>query len=227
MKTALLIGCGSKFGLNLLRYLLAQDWTVYSISGSTIDLDCSRLHQKIVDWKSFSQADLEKFLKTCPAVDLVFFNQNSSALHPDYFAPNYYTTLELWKQEKTWNQCYFVSCILPFHIIHTLGNRCNTNTRVAWMLSSYIYDHSDIGHADYLGNKYQNYVLMKNFAQHHPACFFGVNPDNLGTTDTEHNIRSLIDCVESANLNGQVIKFDGTTDLSFNRFTRDTTLTTV
>ena len=120
MKTALLIGCGSKFGLTLLKNLLDQNWTIYSISGTSVDIQSHNLYQKIVDWDNFNVGIIEKFLKNCPKMDLIFFNQNSSALDKDYFTKNYYSTLELWKQEKTWSQSYFVSCILPFHIIQVL-----------------------------------------------------------------------------------------------------------
>ena len=221
MKKALLIGCGSKFGLELLTNLLTQGWEIYSISGSKINLDNSNLHQHIINWQTVAVTDLEKFLRTCPDLDLVFFNQNSSSLESKYFGKDYYNTLELWKQEKTWTQSYFVSCILPFHIIHSLKDKCHNHTKIAWMLSSYIYSHTNIGTADYIGNKYQNYLIMKNFSQSFDACFFGINPDNLNTTNTEDNIEKLISFIINAEnnlLNGRVIKFNTTEDTNFQIF---------
>ena len=220
MKTALLIGCGSKFGLDLLKNLLDQNWTIYSISGSIIDSQSDNLYQEIVDWKTVNVGTIEKFLKSCPQMNLIFFNQNSSALEKDYFTRNYYSTLELWKQEKTWSQSYFVSCILPFHIIHSLGNRCDINTKVVWMLSTYIYSHTNISHADYIGNKYQNYLIMKNFSQTHPSCFIGINPDALSETGTTDNIKKLITVIDDAltNISGKVIKFDASEDENFRQF---------
>ena len=219
MKTALLIGCGSKFGLNVLTHLLDDGWDVYSISGSTIDDD--RLHQTVVDWHTVGIADIEKFMRQCPNIDLVFFNQNSSSLAHNSFEQNSFPTVELWKQEKVWSQSYFVSCILPFHIIHSLGDRCSEDTKVGWMLSSYIYDHKNIGHADYISNKYQNYLLMRNFSEQHPSCFFGINPDNLSDTNTQDNIKNLTSFIENSlreDLNGLVIRFDATEDMNFRRF---------
>jgi len=218
MRKALLVGCGSKFGLKLLESLLEQGWLVYSISGSTIESDNNNLKQLIVDWRSINPAHLEKFIKTIPEVDFVFFNQNSSALN-NCFNSNAFDTATLWRQTKDWNQTYFVSCILPFYVIHTLGGNCSATTKVAWMLSSMIYDHSNVLCADYIGNKYQNYVLMKNFSQQHPSCFFGINPDNLTETATSNNIHTLISQVESsADLNGKVFHFDFTEDTNFNLF---------
>jgi len=220
MKTALLIGCGSKFGLTLLKNLLDQNWTIYSISGTSVDIQSHNLYQKIVDWDNFNVGIIEKFLKNCPKMDLIFFNQNSSALDKDYFTKNYYSTLELWKQEKTWSQSYFVSCILPFHIIHSLGDRCDNNTKVGWMLSTYIYNHTNISNADYIGNKYQNYLIMKNFSQVHPSCFIGINPDTLSETGTIDNIKKLITFIENATtvISGKVIKFDASEDDNFQQF---------
>lgn len=213
MKTALLIGCGSKFGKTLLQNLLALGWTVYSVSGSQID--CSgNLHQLTIDWQTVTVADLEPFLKTMPDIDLVFFNQNASALAGNNFSQDSYKTVELWRQEKTWLQSYFVSCIMPFHIVHTLGSRCSTKTKVAWMLSSYIYKHWDITNADYVGNKYQNYLIMQNFSKTHPACSFGINPDDLANNA---NTDRLVDILtsDSCNLSGSVVKFDGSIDNNF------------
>lgn len=156
MKTALLIGCGSKFGLSFQKKLLSLGWTVNAISGTPSTDSNDHLNQLVVDWKTFTVADLERFLKKQSSIDLILFNQNSSALSDKSFTIDSYPTVELWKQEKTWLQCYFVSCILPFHIVHTLQNKFSSETKVAWMLSSFVHSHSNIDHADYIGNKYQN-----------------------------------------------------------------------
>lgn len=222
MKAALLIGCGSKFGLDFLTHLLDDGWDVYSISGSLIDNNNPQLHQMVIDWKSVNVATIESFIRNCPSMDMIFFNQNSSSLAAEYFEKNHYKTIELWKQEKIWQQTYFVSCILPFHVIHSLGDKCDFKTKVGWMLSSYIYDHKNIGHADYISNKYQNYLVMKNFSKRHDACFFGVNPDNLANTNTPTNIKHLTSFIDNSlreNLNGLVIHFDTTEDINFQKFT--------
>jgi len=224
MKTALLIGCGSKFGLSLQQTLLSQGWSVSAISGTASIADTSnQLNQLAVDWKTCSQANLEKFLKKLSSIDLIFFNQNSSALSDKSFTIDNYPTVELWKQEKTWAQCYFVSCILPFHVIHTLQNKFSNNTKVAWMLSSFVHSHSNIDHADYIGNKYQNYLMMKNFSLHHPGCFFGVNPCTLDSSNYQQDIDQFITTLKQPSelLNGRVVFFDGTTDSRFDLFSNN------
>jgi len=213
MKTALLIGCGSKFGLTLLHQLLDLGWQVYSVSGSDVAYP-GHLHHLTINWHTVTVADLEPFLRTVPDVDLVLFNQNASALAGANFSTDSYTTVELWRQEKTWAQSYFVSCILPFHVVHALGPRCSEKTKIAWMLSSYIYKHLDISNADYVGNKYQNYLIMQNFSTNHPACSFGINPDNLATNQNTDSLVSILTS-DSCNLSGSVVKFDGSIDANF------------
>jgi hypothetical protein len=220
MKTALLIGCGSKFGLDFQNNLLSNGWAVNSISGSPNNI--TDMHdQKVIDWKAFTVADLHPFLKKQSTVDLIFFNQNASSLNDVSFELGNYDTLELLKQQKAWAQSYFTSCILPFYIIHTLSKHFTNNTKIAWMLSSFIYNHVEIKHADYIGNKYQNYLMMKNFSMHHPGCFFGINPGSLDITLTEVNINTLTTTINQTTANGKVIFFDGTIDTKFNIFNED------
>ena len=88
------------------------------------------------------------------------------------------------------------------------------------MLSTYIYNHTNISNADYIGNKYQNYLIMKNFSQVHPSCFIGINPDTLSETGTIDNIKKLITFIENATtvISGKVIKFDASEDDNFQQF---------
>lgn len=218
-KRALLIGCGSKFGLRLRNQLLAQDWKIYSISGSDTDIDNPNITHIKVDWSTVKITDIEKFLKMLPNLDLIFFNQNSSALSQGIF--NKVETLDLWKIEKHWAQSYFVSCILPLHIIQTLKQQCNKDTKVAYMLSSYMYAHpadpAQLGFADYIGNKYQNYLTMKNFSLNHPACFFGINPEKLQYVEDDVTISELITFIDTdKNINGKVFYLDRSEDTKIN-----------
>lgn len=221
-KQALIIGGGSKFGSDVVNLLLELGWTVNLISGSPIN-QTKNLNIIQINWKTLAIPDLEKFLKKLPQQDLVFFNQNSAALNKKSYNYDSYKTLDLWKQTKDWSQSYFVSCILPFYIIHSLGNNCNKNTKVGWVLSALITKHeeSELHYADYIGNKTQNFILMKNFSRNHKACFFGFNPDVLSNTNNNKNLYSLIKFLESAEhteLNGSVIKFDTKEDQKFKIF---------
>lgn len=79
------------------------------------------------------------------------------------------------------------------------------------MLSSMILEHkNDPQYADYIGQKFQNYMLMKNFALNHDSCFFAINPGNISSQDytvkLEHFDR--ICSKEQQDLNGKVWKLD-------------------
>ena len=82
-KNCLLIGCGSKFGLELLEHLLGLGYNVNSISGS--ELQHANVNHFQVDWKTLNVARIEDFLRSLPKLDLLFFNQNSSSLNSDEF----------------------------------------------------------------------------------------------------------------------------------------------
>jgi len=214
-KNCLLIGCGSKFGLELLEYLIEIGYTVNSISGS--DLKHDNVNHLQIDWKNLNVAQIEKFLKNLSNLDLVFFNQNSSALGSHDFIKNK-STVDLWKLEKNWSQAYFVSCVLPFHIIHTLKSM----HKVVWMLSPLVYRHYEdqIGFSDYIGNKYQNYLILKNFSKYNQSIFIGMNPDKLLSIKDDVRIKNMVNFIELADkeTSGRVFFLDGIEDTNFNKF---------
>ena len=211
IKTALLVGCGSKSGLELTKSFLDAGYIVDLITGTSVELP---VRSCVVDWEALNPSHIESFLKGRDHYDTIVFNQNARVLEPTCYTANRFNTLDLWKTDKLWNQAYYNNCILPFHIIHTLASRCNTNTKVLWMLSELIYNHKPgIGYADYIGHKYQNYVLMKNFSQNHTAPFAGINRGKIPLDP-----KDLLDFLEysSAGINGRVFYSNGTEDENFN-----------
>lgn len=220
-KEALIIGGGSKFGLQLVQEFLSQNWKVNVISGTKIE-DHFNLKQLNVDWKKISVADVRDFLKTLSCQNFIFFNQNSSALSQSSFNLEI-GSLDLLKLEKDWLQAYFVSCILPYHIIHSLKNKISPGTKIGWMVSSLVTKQlsNQIGFADYIGNKFQNYLLMKNFSKNIDAVFFAINPDLLKAHSSSVNIQALIKFIENSTtseLNGKVLQFNTNEDLTFKEF---------
>lgn len=213
-KNCLLIGCGSKFGLDVLNHLAEIDYSINSISGSS--LEDSRINHLQVNWKNLNVAQIEKFLRDLPDLDLIFFNQNSSALNSDSFL-KIDNTLDLWKLEKDWAQAYFVSCILPFHIIQTI----KSVDKIVWMLSPLIYtiNNTQVGFADYIGNKYQNYLILNNFSKQN-FISIGLNPDKLLSIKDDVRIKHMVEFIESLSKkdSGRVFFLDGTEDINFLKF---------
>jgi len=219
-KEILIIGGGSKFGASVTHTLLELGYEVNLITGSTVQ-EHPRLNQIKINWNTLTVASLKNYLENLNEQKLVFFNQNSSALSVDCYTKNHYDTSNLWKQQKHWSQSYFISCILPFHIIHTLQDRCNIDTRIIWMLSNLIYKHHAqfLQYGDYIGNKTTNHILMKNFSINHSSCFFGLNPDDLDNTPLD--LKYLLDFILSTDtnlLNGRVFKLSGQEDKDFWNF---------
>ncbi len=200
--TDLYVGGGRGFAAAFAQHRRQQGHQVLTLS--------SQDHNAL-DWHSINSADLHRRLQDLPQIDFLLFNQNASALEQSCFAPGRYTTLDLWRQTKHWSQSYYVSCQLPFEIMHALGPRLQANTRVCWMLSSMIVDHSRPGHADYIGNKFQNYMIMLNFAQNHPAICFGLDPGDLRVADHSGQIQGLQDLLlrPRSQIQGRVWTFDG------------------
>jgi len=224
---ALIIGgsSGTGFGVNIIYALLQKGFNVYSISGSSTTIEHNNIMHYQINWKSITVESLEQFLLKLPNIDFILFNQNGSSL-TDFDFSDTTKTLDLWKLEEDWKQTYFTSTILPFHIIKTLNKKCSNKTKIAWMLSRLIQDHSNIEelkYADYVGNKFQNMLIMKNFAKYHRACFFGIVPGshiNISEVDEKLLINNIIN--ESTDrLNGTIRMLDLSMNADFNKFSND------
>lgn len=204
----LLVGCSKDFGRIFLDHLCSAGHCVYHITSSATHT-CNEL---VISWQDVTEANLHRWLMRLPAIDLIFFNQNGSSLSSKTFKPASFDTFSLWKQIAHWRQTYYTHCQVPFQIIHTLGDKIGDNSRIIWMLSSMVVRHrDDPGFADYIGDKFQNYLIMRNFARQHRACFFGIDPGCLDhTVDNKlQNMQYLID-LPTDQSNGLIFNLDGT-----------------
>lgn len=212
----LLVGCSKDFGRKLLEHLINQGHCVYHITSSATDL-CQEL---MISWQDVCEAHLHKWVMRLPTVDLIFFNQNGSSLSSDIFKPLVFDTLALWKQMSHWRQTHYTHCQLPFQLIHTLGDKIHDKTKIIWMVSSMVARHrDDPGFADYIANKFQNYLIMLNFSRQHKACFFGIDPGSLhDSVDKKlQNMQYLFDR-PTDQCNGRIFNIDGTESKSYQIF---------
>lgn len=206
-KNALIFGCGSKFGMSLRTELENSEFSVYGIS-SSIGTD----QVLKVNWNTCLIHDFEKFLRSLPNIDLIIFNQNSTMLTDNYWQLNSVPTLDIWKQSKQWLQSYYVNCILPAHVLHTLTNmhHLGSTSQIVWMLSrNMLGNHS--GPVDYYGQKYQNYINMQQFAKNNPQTFIGVCPGNLNPDVYQSTSNKLVELLTQRNAgpeSGQFFMFD-------------------
>lgn len=205
----LFLGAGQGFGQAFKQARKQAGQAIFEISSS----QTSQNTHLPVDWSTVNEAYVHRFLTSLPQIDLVFFNQNGSSLSAMSFQDRSGSILDLWKQISHWRQTHFVSCQLPFQIIHTLGDRLDENSRVCFMLSSTVVRHgASLEHADYIANKFQNYLLMKNFAKSHPAAFLGIDPGNLAADEDFGCRLAMIEHIiarPNAAINGKVFDLKG------------------
>jgi hypothetical protein len=191
VKNALIIGCGSLYGKDLSQSLQNKGYAIYGISGTTTP------DQNIltVDWNACVISDFEKFLRKLPCIDLIVFNQNSPALTDNYNKLNSLDIFEVWKRAKKWSQSHYVNCILPTHLLHTLVliNKVNNHTCITWMLSNSMFGKDQLSPVDYVGQKYQNYIMMKTLALNNPQIFIGINPGKIDATNSVKKAKNLAD----------------------------------
>ena len=193
MKQALLIGCGNQRGERIVNGCMGAGYSVTNIgSGASAIQTVNNIK---IEWKDLDIIKLHKILvKINHKVDFIFFNQNASSLSNIDFT-QLKKTLDTWGLVKSWGHSYWLSCQLPYFLIKTLEKNLHHETIIGWMLSSYI-DKNKEGvetHPDYSGNKYTNYMLMKNFNTKYQC--FGIDPE----FETSDKIQPLIKEICSGN----------------------------
>lgn len=209
MKTCLITGGGSKFGAHLTEQLIAHDYHVYLVTSNPDPwLSNPNISVITVDWKSLQLNNIRNCIPPVDQIDLVFFNHNSSALNQSKFKKSAI------QNPKDWQHSYFIACQFPFYLIHALGNRITSDTKIGWMLSELITNPLDnqVGYADYIGNKFTNACIMRSFALNYPACFFGVHPDGGADNQVDkksQDIVQLIDHKTTTELNGNIFSTQG------------------
>lgn len=194
---ALIVGCGGSYGKELTEQLQKFGYVTYGIS-STQSMDPTILK---IDWNTCGIQDFENFLRKLPQLDLVIFNQNSPALIDEYTKLNSIDILTVWKRAKQWSQSYYVNCILPTHMLHTLAltNKLKENSIVLWLLSKSMFGHVESMPVDYVGQKYQNYTTMKSLSLHNSQTFIGLCPGALDHNNRTNKVEVLIDFLNTVN----------------------------
>ena len=197
MKNALLLGCGSKFGSELAEQL-KNHYAIYSISGS-IESNRQNLN---VDWKTCKNQTVEKFLRGLPNIDLIIFNQNYTALNDSCFEFGKEHVFNVWKRSVEWNQAHYVNCILPMYILHTVydNKHLPPHAVICWMLSSSIFETTENAPVDYKGQKYQNYLSMKRYAENNPHTSIGICIGGFGQRSDSEKSKVLVDFLQRPDL---------------------------
>ncbi len=205
MKTALLIGCGGDRAKNIVKGCYNTHDKIYNIGSTPIDTkEFPKAENIYIDWKKFDIQTTHQISKDIKDINFIFFNQNGSSLSQDVFI-DILKTIDIWVLIKRWSQTYWASCQFPYALIKSIEHELTDNTKIGWMLSSYIdCNQKDVEqYPDYSGNKYTNYLMMKSFNTKYKC--FGINPDF-----SKNNITQTIEniCNETEECDGQVFGID-------------------
>jgi hypothetical protein len=207
MKNAIVFGCGSKKGIPVIDALLKQNYSVTNIGSSM--LDSKNVTNIQIEWKKIGIPFIHKtFSRIKENVDFIFFNQNSSTLTTDDFSNNKHDTVFIWQQIKNWSNSHWLSCQMPFLVLHTLKDKLHKDSKVGWMLSSYIdYEIDNVEQfPDYSSFKFTNYLIMKNFGIESVFQTFGIVPD-FSKDNSKNKLQDLIEeILTEGNMSGKVFK---------------------
>lgn len=174
MKHAVIVGGGQGKGAIIVNTLIENGYSVTNI-GSSKHPKCNNI---TVNWKDIDIPFVQKHCKFDYPIDFIFFSQNASSLSETGFSLET-GTLETWRLIKDWAHSNWISCQLPFLLVHTMRESIHANTKIGWMLSDYI-KHTTKGnteHPDYSSFKYFNYLQMQCFSEQNNFKTFGIYPD--------------------------------------------------
>lgn len=209
MKQCILTGGGSKFGALLTEEFINAGYYVHLItSNGERYKDNKQINVIDVDWNSLNMLSLRKCIPDVSHIDVLFFNHNASSLTNSKFLP---TTMQ---NQKDWQQSYFVACQFPYYYVNLLSKKLSNSSKIGWMLSELIKWplESHLGFADYIGNKFTNALIMKNFALTQDKCFFGLYPEYGVDEDALHKAKNIIHIIDSYSrdqLNGNILASEG------------------
>lgn len=195
MKNVLMVGGGSKWGLEFTKELVNQGSNVDLITGSEIILP--NVNSIKIDWYNLNRDYIKSKIDQNKIYDLIFFNQNSGGAPNDHFLkPN--NEIDL----STWNYHIWINCQLPYVIIHHLSKGMQSNTKIGWMLTGLIHGHDRnmFQYAGYATVKANNLHIMRGFSQFHHGIFFAINPGWFPIEDYKQDAKKIIKVINNLNL---------------------------
>jgi len=180
MKNILLVGAGEKFGLELTKIYLQNNWSVWSM-GSVIPDGCKPLN---INWNTFTPDDVESIANKLPSLDAVFFNQNS--IGPPM--STHFTGTEFGHDELfSWSKSHWINNQMPVYLLRKLGDKINNKTTVGWQLGwgNFNLPKDDHGWslAGYASAKMTNLIVMRGFANTKLAIFYAIDPGGISPGD--------------------------------------------
>lgn len=208
MKTALIVGGGSKWGAVLTNRLAKAGYKIDLITSTGIQN--KKVTNHLIDWWACDERTVDSILENLSAdhYDLIFFNQNSGGGPNDTaFAPGDIFPIEFW------NKANWINCQLTYYIIKKLSLKINNTTKIGWMLTGLIdsikRDHWQ--YAGYASVKATNVYMMRAFSQYHDGIFFAIQPLWFPEADQRKDANRVINVIEKITLedSGRIFMKDG------------------
>jgi hypothetical protein len=191
LKTALLVGCGSKWGASFTENLADNGYQIDLITGSNFSYP--NVNTIKIDWFGLNVPKIKELLSNSKKYDLIFFNQNSGGAPNDHYLKPY-NDLDL----DQWNFHNWINCQLPYVIIKHLTPSIGSSTKIGWMMTGLIAGH-DVDKFQYAGYacvKSSNLHIMRGFSQFHPGIFFAINPIWFPIEDYKKDAGQILNIIE-------------------------------
>jgi len=174
---ALLLGTGSKWGVNFTQTLVNNGYHCYVVTSK--DMNINGVTTIKVDWNNLSVQQAEQIANTLPDLDLIFFSQNGGDDPGEWCLKNGNDFNE--GNVKMWANRFWTDCQLPVFLVKKLENKINDNTKIGWMVTGFIKNEVELKGcwqwAGYGAKKYTNVSMARGFASvNHPGIFFCINP---------------------------------------------------
>jgi hypothetical protein len=208
MKQALILGGGSENGRAILETLIDNNFSVINVGSSQFDhAMVTNIH---VRWNQLTVDSVYKIFNQFDSVfDFVFFNHNSSSLAMSDFDLDHDDVLKKWRLIKDWSRSHWLSCEMPFLILHTIRHNLDSRSKVGWMLSNTV-EHGRAHsrqYPDYSSNKFFNYQAMRCFGEVNQFKTFGIYPD-FAVAGSRDKLKSIVtEIVQCNTLLQQEFKF--------------------
>ena len=213
-KTALLVGCGSKWGAVFTDELLKKNYEIDLITSTGIENTGITNH--LIDWWNSDTKIIDKIIENLKTThyDLIFFNQNSGGGLDEHF----FTSDENFPIDH-WNKSTWMNCQLTYYIVKKLSAKIQENTKIGWMLTGLI-DSTDSNfwqYAGYASVKATNLYIMRGFAKFCTGIFFGMQPIWFPAGDEIKDAINIIDMIENLTTtdSGKILTKEGTEWQSF------------
>ncbi len=189
-KTALLFGCGSKWGSAFAKHLSDQGYSIDLISSNKLNypnINCIEINWLLSNEQSIKNLVPKK------QYDLIFFNQNSGGGpgEDDFTAKRNFPL-------DHWNLHLWINCQLPYTVIKHLSDCIKANTKIGWMLTGLIAgnDPNLYKYAGYASLKSTNLHIMRGFSKYHSGIFFGINPIWFPVEEYDKDAAQILSVIE-------------------------------